>query len=448
MPLPERFPRPTPFAVLPFSFRPSVAAVLLIAVVSGCNRSAPADAPAKSAATPPATGAPAAKTPPPAQAGGTAAAAPAAGTAAAPAPGAPPVRKSGDSERERNRLSSIEKAPVETAVVARGPISAFLSFNTTLETEAMVDIYPQTTGQVEALLVEEGRIVKAGEALLKIEDSEMRIDADESRANYEQLKRNFSRTEDLYQRKLINKQDYENQSYQLEQARLRFERATLRHSYTTVRAPFDGVVATREAQVGARVATGSKLFSMVKLDEVVAKVFVPGRYLSVVAINQNAVVTSEFLPDRVFKGWVKRISPVIDPKSGTFKVTVGVRGDRPAELPPGLFVSVRVITDTREQAVLIPKRAVVYEGGERYIFTVKNDVATKRKLQIGFEDPQHVEAVAGIEPGTEIIVVGQNGLKDGAQVRAVNALAPIPLQPESGATPEPAVTPAPAAKKS
>ena len=419
---------------------------MLTAAVSGCNRSTSADAPAKPAVAAPAA-APAAAAAAPAA--GTPAAAPAGGAAAAPAPAVPPARKSGDSERERNRLSSIEKAPVETAVVARGPISAFLSFNTTLETEAMVDIYPQTTGQVEALLVEEGRIVKAGEPLLKIEDTEMRIDADESRGNYEQLKRNFTRTEDLYARKLINKQDYETQAYQLEQARLRFERATLRHSYTTVRAPFDGVVATRETQVGARVATGSKLFSMVKLDEIVARVFVPGRYLPVVAINQNAIVTSEFLPDRVFKGWVKRISPVIDPKSGTFKVTVGVRGDRPAELPPGLFVGVRIITDTREQAVLIPKRAVVYEGGERYVFTVKNDVATKRKLQVGFEDPQHVEAVQGIEPGAEVIVVGQNGLKDGAQVRSVNALAPIPLQPESGATPAAsAPSAAPAAKKS
>lgn len=336
---------------------------------------------------------------------------------------------------------------METAPIVRGPISAFLPFNTTLETEAVVDIFPQTTGQVEALLVEEGKIVKAGDPLLKIEDTEMRIDADESRANYEQLKRNFSRSEELFASKLINKQDYETQSYQLEQARLRYERANLRHSYTTVRAPFDGVISSREAQVGARVATGTKLFSMVKLDEIVGRVFVPGRYLSVVKLDQPAVVTSEFLADRVFKGWVKRISPVIDPKSGTFKVTVGVRGDRPAELPPGLFVSVRIVTDTRPEAVLVPKRAIVYEGGERYFFTVANEIASKRKLQAGYEDPQNIEAVAGVEPGTHVIVVGHAGLKDGAAVRTVNALAPVPVSPEPGLAkdvPAPAVS----AKKS
>ncbi|MEO6245485.1 MAG: efflux RND transporter periplasmic adaptor subunit [Opitutaceae bacterium] len=396
-------------SLLPFG------SLLLAAMfLTGCERSPPAAAPATATnvATP---SAPAATT----------------GSAATPTPAAAPAPKR-TVEGEKNRLSSVEKVPVETALAVRGPISAFLSFNTTLETEAMVDIYPQTTGQVEALFVEEGRIVKAGDPLLKIEDTEMRIDADEARSNYEQLKRNFARTEDLHTRKLINLQDYETQTYQLEQARLRHERASIRHAYTTVRAPFDGVISTRETQIGARVSAGTKLFSMVKLDEIVARVFVPGRYLPIVALNQPAVVTSEFLPDRSFKGWVKRISPIIDPKSGTFKVTVGVRGEKPAELPPGLFVAVRIITDTRDQAVLIPKRAVVYEGGERYVFTVSNDLASKRRLQAGYEDPQNIEVVAGIEPGAEIIVVGHNGLKDGAAVRAVNALAPIALQPEAG----------------
>jgi membrane fusion protein (multidrug efflux system) len=252
----------------------------------------------------------------------------------------------------------------------------------------------------------------------------------------------------LYARNLINKQDFETQAYQLEQARLRLERARIRLNYATVRAPFAGVISARETQVGARVGSGTKLFSIVKLDDVVARVFVPGRYLPIVAEDQPAVITSEFLPSRNFKGWVKRISPVIDPKSGTFKVTVGVRGDKPGDLPPGLFVGVRIVTDTRDNAVLVPKRAVVYEGGERYVYLVVNDRATKRKLVPGYEDPQNIEALSGIEVGSTVIVLGQGGLKDGALVRPVNALTPIPQPAEDGSKPEPAAgmaKPAPAA---
>jgi membrane fusion protein (multidrug efflux system) len=288
----------------------------------------------------------------------------------------------------------------------------------------VVDIYPQTTGQVEALLVEEGQVVQEGTPLLKIEDRELKVDVEEGTANFDHLQRNFARTDDLFKRNLVNQQDFETQKYQLDQARLRLERSKIRLSYATVRAPFAGVISARETQVGARVGSGTKLFSMVKLDDLVARVFVPGRYLPVVAENQSAVVTSEFLPNRTFKGWVKRISPVIDPKSGTFKVTVGVRGDKPADLPPGLFVGVRVITDTRADAVLIPKRAVVYEGGERYVFTVVNDRAVKKKLTAGFEDPNNVQAVSGFDVGTPVIVLGQSGLKDGSMVRSVNAEAP------------------------
>jgi membrane fusion protein (multidrug efflux system) len=359
-------------------------------------------------------------------------------SAPAPSPAAA-ARRAAESEKEKARNSAAEMVPVETALVTRGEISAFLSFNSTLETESVVDIYPQTTGQVEALFVEEGKVVKEGDPLLKIDDRELRVDADEANGNYEHLKRNYARTQDLYQRNLINKQDYETQTYQLEQARLRLERSKIRLAYATVRAPFAGVISAREVQVGARVAGGTKVFSLVKLDDLVARVFVPGRYLPVVAENQPAVVTSEFLPNKTFTGWVKRISPVIDPKSGTFKVTVGVRGDKPSDLPPGLFVGVRVITDTRTNAVLIPKRAVIYEGGERYVFAVVNDRAVKKKLTVGFEDPNNVEALAGFEVGTPVIVLGQSGLKDGSLVRSVNAgPAAAPVAAKPGDVPAPA----------
>ena len=409
-----------------------------VVFLGGCNRNPPATAPTATASATPAT-----KTAPAAEKSD-AAATPGQKTAGGPGAAGPGAAKQPPSsaEKDKARQAAAEMVPVETALVTRGAISAFLPFNSTLETESVVDIYPQTNGQVEALLVEEGKIVKEGEPLLKIEDRELRVDVEETEANFEHLKKNYTRNEDLFQRNLINKQDFETLAYQLEQARLRLERARIRLSYATVRAPFAGVISAREAQVGARVGSGTKLFSMVKLDDIVARVFVPGRHLPVVAENQPAIVTSEFLPDRSFQGWVKRISPVIDPKSGTFKVTVGVKSDKPSDLPPGLFVGVRIITDTRPNAVLVPKRAVVYEGGERYVFVVDKNRATKKKLTVGYEDPNNVEAVSGIEPGSAVIVLGQSGLKDGAMVRPVNT--PPPVAPKADAakadapkTPEP-----------
>jgi len=90
-----------------------------------------------------------------------------------------------------------------------------------------------------------------------------------------------------------------------------------------------------------------------------------------------------------------------------------VRGEKPSDLPPGLFVGVRIVTDTRSNAVLIPKRAVVYEGGNAMCSRDQRSCG-EAQTRAGFEDPQNIEAVSGFEVGTAVIVLGHSGLKDGA----------------------------------
>ena len=99
-------------------------------------------------------------------------------------------------------------------------------------------------------------------------------------------------------------------------------------------------------------------------------------------------------------------------------MTVGVN-DRFEALRPGIFVSVRIITDTREQAVLVPKNAIVYDGEEQYVFAVRDSIAQRILLQPGYESAVEVEALVNFSAGDRVITVGQNGLKDGARVRLV-----------------------------
>ena len=94
-----------------------------------------------------------------------------------------------------------------------------------------------------------------------------------------------------------------------------------------------------------------------------------------------------------------------------------------------MFVNVRILTDTRPDALLITKRAVVYEGGERYVFTVADGKVTKQRLNAGYEDPETIEILSGLAPGTPVVVLGQAGLKDGAQVRVVAPASDLPVNP-------------------
>jgi membrane fusion protein (multidrug efflux system) len=312
----------------------------------------------------------------------------------------------------------VEAVPVEADIARIGSISSYLVFNSTIETEEAIQIFPQISGLVERIAAEEGDRVEAGDTLLYIEDEQLRIAYQEAKVNFEFQEGNFRRNEEMFKRKLLSDQDYETKRFELEQARLRYDRARLELEHSIIVAPFSGVITERHVQVGARVSSGTQLYDLIKLDDMIARVFVPGQYLMRVAKGQEAAIGSDFLPDQQFDGWVKRISPVVDPRSGTFKVTVGVR-DRFEALRPGIFVNVRIVTDTHEEAVLVPKDAVVYDGGEQYVFAVRDSLAQRILLKLGYESAHEVEALADIAAGDRVITVGQNGLKDGARVRVV-----------------------------
>ena len=324
-----------------------------------------------------------------------------------------------DSALADSGAKKIDAILVETEQAISGQISSYLLFKSTVETEAAVEVYPQINGLVERVVVEEGDRVEVGDTLLLIDDDQLRIAAQEADVNLKHLQKGFKRTEEMYRRKLISKQEFENKRYELDQADLRWKRANLELEHSIIRAPFSGVITERQVQVGARVASSTKLFALIKLDDMIAKVFVPGQYLTAISADQEAHITSGFLQDKNFRGWVKRISPVMDPRSGTFKVTVGLK-DRWEFLRPGIFVNVQIITDTHQDAVLIPKQAIVYDGEDKYVFVIEDNKASKIKLDAGFENGNFIESLSDIEPGMPIIVVGQNGLKDAAKVKVSN----------------------------
>ena len=309
-----------------------------------------------------------------------------------------------------------DSVPVEIARAQRGDISSYLMFSSTIATEAAVEIHPETSGRVEAVLVEEGDHVEAGQILVKLNDEQVLIEERESEVELNHLEGGYKRTEEMFRRRLISTQAYEDKLYQLEQARLRREKAQLALEHTHIRAPFSGVLTTRSVQVGARVGPGGKLFDLVKREDLIARVHVPGQYLREVQVRQAAQIESDFLRDMVFEGYVKRISPVVDPQSGTFKVTLGIH-DQWEHLRPGIFVTARIVTDTHAGAILVPKEAIVYDGSDRFVFVVRDSTAHRVKLDAGFENSRFVEARSEIADTTQVIVVGQNGLKDQARIR-------------------------------
>lgn len=315
----------------------------------------------------------------------------------------------------RNAPSAV---PVEVTTLTRGNISNFLQYSSTLETEQIVDVYPRIGGLVEAIYVEEGQRVNKGQRLVQIEKDEYELAEQKARLEFEKQESEFKRFKALQAEELLSQEEFFSSEIAYKQAEIAWKQASLNLQWTTVTSPISGVVGERLVNLGDRVQAANNLFQIANLDEKIVQVYVPQDEFTQIFKNQPATVSTGILDGERFPASVKRISPIIDPQSGTFKVTVAVK-DPAGRLRPGMFVNTELIVDTHENTPLAPKAALIYENERTYFFVVKDDTSRRMELKKGFEDAEKVEILNDLEEGSKIVVLGQNGLKEGTKVKII-----------------------------
>ena len=321
-------------------------------------------------------------------------------------------------------------APVKVETVQRGDISAYILKNTTLEAERWVDVRARRSGQVIALLKEEGDPVRAGTILARLDADAAQISVSQREVAHLEAKQRYEREDALFQRNLGSKQSYENAKTQFESSKAQLEQAKLDLSYTAIRSPIEGIMTLRNIEVGNMVTNNQVVASVAKFDPLLARIQVTEKDFGKITVGQTARITVEAAPEREFTGTVKMISPVVDPESGTVKVTVEVPRTDASLLRPGMFASVYIITETRSNTLVIPKKALVLEGEGNQVFTFETDPesgrgqAQRKRIEIGFTDSDRLEILSGLSQGEQVITVGQEGLRPGSPVRLVGEAAP------------------------
>jgi len=316
-----------------------------------------------------------------------------------------------DSENNEEKEKDLELIPVEVTEIKNGAISNFILLSTNLETESQADVFPRIQGIVKKIHHDEGDYVKSGAILMELEADEYVLAEQRARLNHKKQEADFKRLESMFSEDLLSKEEFEQARYATEGLEVDWKQANLNLSYTKIKSPINGVIGDRLRKPGDRIQPTDKLFSVINTKEMISIVYVPEKEISRVKKGQTAFITSDNLKNQKFTGWIKRVSPVIDPASGTFKVTIGVKNVDNA-LRAGMFVNAFIVTDVHDKAVLIPKTALVYENEARSVFVVKDSLAHKITLEVGFEDHEKIESLDGIQEGDKVIVVGQAGLKD------------------------------------
>lgn len=375
---------------------------------------------------------------------------------------------------------------VRVGHLTRGEIRTSLEVSTDIEAEVRVSVFPKVGNTyLLEIPVEEGTDVRKGDVLARLDDVDFRIaerrrqsellqaqlgekqaavrlaeaEAREraQRAMYERAKADFERAENAMRggidvlsakeladaRSAFDQATAELEASTLaadlarseldvakvttEAAKIELEAAQNDLAQTVIRAPIDGVIEDRAVDAGLLVSPQTQLFTVVDPVRLIANLRIPQEDLSLVSrVGLTVEFRLDALPAMKFIGRVEAINPSVDPQSGLIKIRVRLDDDAAESIRPGMFARARIIIDSRENAFLLSKRAVVYDEGRSYFFTAKEGAARRHAFAAGASTENDVEVLeiddaAPTEDAMQldVIMVGQDRLRDGDPVTVI-----------------------------
>lgn len=268
---------------------------------------------------------------------------------------------------------------LETYTVEPTSLSEIVTATGTMESVTSVDVGTQVTGIIDKLYVDYNDEVKKGQLIAEIEktllDSELKsanASMESARASYEFAKKNFERDKALHNEQLISDLEYQTSQRDYEVARLNYEktqadrvRAAKNLNYAEIYAPIDGIVVSREVEVGQTVVSSmnvANLYVIADLDHMQVVGSVDEADIGQVKVGQNVTFTVDAYPDDTFRGTVTqvRINPTTTNNVVTYEVIVGTENPD-HKLIPGMTANLSIYTLNLENIFAVPLKALRFE---------------------------------------------------------------------------------------
>lgn len=294
----------------------------------------------------------------------------------------------------------------------------------TIEATVQVKLSAQSSGILQDLRVQEGDQVKAGQLLARIKKEAQSASVRRAKTNLSQAQRELARVSALAKKGVVGRQELDQAKDRVDLARLDIRDRGRDLANTKVTTPTGGVVTQRAAQAGDYVGAGQTLLEITDFSTLVARVHVAERELDRIAVGQPVIVVGKAALGRRAEGKILRIAPTVDAATGTVKVTVGLPPQalaKASDFRPGMYAEVTIKIQERQGVLALPKSAVLHEEGRATVMVNQEGKAKRVTVTLGQRDGDWVEVRGGVNPGDEVIVAGQQNLKEGAPTKVVPA---------------------------
>ena len=353
----------------------------------------------------------------------------------------------------RPRKPAPDLPTVVVEPVERDDVEIYGEYVGRIRAQQFVEVRARVEGYLENMLFEEGTYVNKNQVLFVINQDLYRAKADKVRAQLKKdeaqalkAKRDLERIRPLYEQNAASQLDldnaiaaYESSTAAVAMSEADLAQAELELGYTIVRSPLSGHISERNVDLGTLVGPGGKslLATIVKSDTVLVDFSMTaldylkskerninlGQRDSTRSWQPNISITLADNTVYPFKGYVDFAEPQVDPQTGTFSVRAEMPNPKHVLLP-GQFTKVKLLLDVREDATVVPQKAVTIEKGGAYIYVVRRDTTVERRfIELGPEFENKLVVERGLEAGEDVVVEGIHKLAPGMKVRIVQEMA-------------------------
>jgi membrane fusion protein (multidrug efflux system) len=326
---------------------------------------------------------------------------------------------------------------VEIAVVTRGSVSRNSIIAGMLEPIRTVGVNAQLSGILLSIKAEEGHRVRQGDVLAEIDARELEAQARSAEASLKFAQSTVERSEQLFKQQIITLAELERDRASFESAKASNEQLKTRLGYARVLAPITGIITEKRIEAGDIVSSSTRLFAIADVSTLVTRIQVSELEVSTLRAGETVPLTVDALGGQRVDGRIRRVFPAADSATRLVPVEVALTGRQLNGLRPGYTVRATLSLDRRDDALLVPSRAVSGPAGARAVYVVKGGLVERRAVRVGSDMSGLSEILEGVTEGDSVITSGTSMIREGAKAKVVDPLSdqvPVRKSLDSSAT--------------
>ncbi|MCX7797636.1 MAG: efflux RND transporter periplasmic adaptor subunit [Melioribacter sp.] len=309
----------------------------------------------------------------------------------------------------------FQELTVKALIVKPGFLQNKIFSNGTLMSNEEVELRTEISGKITQILFEEGKHVKKGELLVKINDAELQATLKKNKSRETLARDKEYRYRQLLEKNLTSQQEYDVALEELNSVLADIEYTQAQIQKTEVRAPFDGIVGLRSVSVGSYVSPQTKIATLQNINPIKVDFSVPQKYFGLIKPGRTIYVKISST-GKIYTGKVYAVEPKIDQNTRSVQARALIPNEK-GELTPGAYAEVEIVLEEFKNAILVPSEAIIPDVEGEKVFLYRRGRVIPQLVTTGIRTEKEVQILKGVSFGDTLITSGIIQLRPNIPVR-------------------------------